>query len=249
MILQVSSLSFSYSRTPILRDVTFSLERGRICVLLGANGAGKSTLIKCLAGILRFDGGSIVLDGKDSRDYKSSEYASRIAYVPQNPTFESMTVLDTVLIGRLPLFRAPGRGDYRAAADALDKVGISELALKDASRLSGGEKQKVAIARALATGAELILMDEPISDLDIRSRYLVLDIIARLAKEGKTLILSMHDLNDALDVGDDFVVLRNGEIVAAGDHSVLDEGILFDVFGIRLRRVEEAGKPHFYIDK
>ena len=193
MKLKVSSLCFSYAKNSVLTDVSFTADEGKICVLLGANGAGKSTLIKILAGINKAKKGGVFIDGKSSAEFKSGEYAANIAYVPQNPTFESTTVLDAVLIGRLPLFHAPGKIDYEKAQSAIEKVGIADLAIKDASKLSGGEKQKVAIARALCGDAELILMDEPVSDLDIRSRYAVLSIIKELAKSGKTIILSMND--------------------------------------------------------
>ena len=248
-MLKATSLVFGYEKANVLNDVSFELPRGEICVVLGANGSGKSTLIKMLAGILQPKSGKIELDGKATGEYKRAEYAAKIGYVPQNPYFDSSTVLDAVLIGRLPTFKAPGKHDRERAEQALESVGIDHLALKDASKLSGGEKQKVAIARTLAGDAELMLLDEPVSELDLKSKYSTLKILKECAEKGKAVFMSMHDINEAVDTGDMFLVLKDGRVAAFGDREVLTEALLYEVFGVRLQRVEHGNKIHFHMEE
>lgn len=247
-MLTVKNLSFSYDKKPILQDVSFTLEKGEVGVLLGANGIGKSTLIKILAGVLKNKSGEIELLGKNSTAYKKGEYARLVSYVPQNPTFSGASVLDAVLIGRLPLFTAPSKKDFERAYQAIENVGISHLAMKNTQKLSGGEKQKVAIARALCGDADLLLLDEPTSDLDIKSRYDVLGMMRELSKLGKTLLITMHDVNDALEIGNKFIVLsQSGAIV--GDKNILTEELFHDIFGLHLVKAEHGGHAHFHLNE
>lgn len=246
-MIELNDLVYAYEKKNVLDGVSLTLDKGEVVVLLGVNGAGKSTLLKIVAGILKEKSGSVSLFGKKKSAYKPREYARHVAYVPQNPTFDAASVTDAVLIGRLPLFTAPSEKDYERAYEAMEQTGISALKAKNAQKLSGGEKRKVAIARALCGDAELLLMDEPTSDLDLKSRYEILEKMKILASQGKTLFVSLHDVNDALEIGDRFIVLHNGKVLADGDKTVLTEELFATVFGLRLKKVEHGGHVHFHL--
>ena len=177
-MLKVNGLSFSYpqGKGKAIENLSFELEEGNVLVLLGPNGAGKSTLLKLLLGSLKQTQGEIFFKGKSLSWSKASERAKLVSYLPQSTPLPSLTVWETVLSGRAGLFRfKPGPNDEQAAIDALKRVGIEHLSTRMANELSGGERQKVALARALAQGGDLLLFDEPTSNMDILSRRQTLD--------------------------------------------------------------------------
>ena len=247
-ILNVKNYSFSYdNKKKVLDNVSFRANNYEATVLIGINGAGKSTLIKCLAGILKSKTGEIDLMGKNINEYKRQDFAKNIAYVPQSISFESMSVIDAILLGRLPYFSHPGKKDYEKVYEIIQKLGIESIANTDVQKLSGGERQKVAIARALAGEAKLLLLDEPTSNLDLKSSYETIKMINSLKKEGMGIIISMHDINHALEVGDKYVVLQNNNIVAEGDVSILTEELLNDLYGLHFHLIQHGNTKHFHI--
>jgi len=239
-MIEVKALKTRYHHNApeVLHDVSFTLEEGKGGVVLGPNGAGKSTILKCLLGLLKYEG-SIQLFGKELREMKPSERAKLIAYVPQNLSFGPSTVYDAVMVGRIPHFVfAPGEEDHRVVKETLAELGLEELADRNVMELSGGERQKVAIARALVQEAKVLIFDEPTSNLDIAAEQSIAKTIRSLCLDkGLTVLLSIHDLNLALSLGDCFALLKGGRIVAFGDESVVNEENIADVFGVSSKRV------------
>ncbi|MBO6284984.1 MAG: ABC transporter ATP-binding protein [Bacilli bacterium] len=238
-------LSTHYGKnTPdVLQDLSFHLEKGKVGVLLGSNGAGKSTLLKCVLGELRYQG-EILVDGQNLKELKPKQRAALIAYVPQNLSFAPSSVFDAVMVGRIPHFAfAPSKEDEEIVWSTLGDLGMEELALRNVLELSGGERQKVAIARAMVQQAKVLIFDEPTSNLDIAAEHAVVEMVESIAKEkGLTVLLSMHDLNLALEVGDTFAFLKDGRIIAQGDEDIVNEKTIAEAFGIIARRVSVDNK-------
>ena len=237
-MLEIGGLRFRYSsRSPeVLRGIDLSLNKGEIGVLLGRNGAGKSTLFKTVLGIEKPTAGAVTLSSVQLSGLPPRERAKHIAYVPQNVSFGDLTVFDTVLTGRLSAFgfRA-GKEDIAAVTRVLDEMGLASFAERSADRLSGGEKQKVAIARAIAGDPELIIFDEPTGNLDLANERLLIEEARKLAGErGITVLCSLHDLNEALELGDRFFFLKDGVIRYAGGKEIFTEDVIEDVFGVKI---------------
>lgn len=248
-MIDVSHLSTRYSKSSpeVLHDVSFSLKEGEITVLLGPNGAGKSTLIQCILGQMKRREGAIILNGKPIEETKHIERARLMAYVPQSPSFAPATVYDAVMLGRIPYFAfAPTKEDHDIVEEALHEMSLDDLATRNVAELSGGEKQRVAIARALAQKSRILLFDEPTSNLDISAETLIAEMVKGLAKKkGLTVLLSMHDLNLALSVGDRFLFLKDGKIISDGDRDSVTEKTVESVFGVKCERVQINEKTIF----
>ena len=246
-MLSCRDLSFSYNKnSPVLKGVNIRIESGETCVLLGENGAGKTTLLKCLLGILKPTAGSVYIDGKDIKTMPRRERAKNIAYVPQSIDFGELTVEDTVLTGRVSRFNfAAGKEDRAAARRAMEETGIVGLADRMASELSGGERQKVAVARALAQEPEILVFDEPTGNLDLKSQSLLRSIIKELAaKRGIAVVIAIHDVNFALSVGDKFCALKDGSVAAFGGEQVLTEETLSFVYSTGIKIADVDGKKY-----
>lgn len=220
MRLEAHDLAFGYPEHPVGRDVTLAIEPGEVLCLLGPNGCGKTTLFKTLLGLLRAQGGRVSLGGDSLSALPRQEIACRIAYVPQAQSgVFPYTALDLVLMGRTAhrgLFAGPTREDRKIAARALADLGIANLADRDVTRLSGGQRQLVLVARAIAQASPLIVMDEPTASLDFGNQVVVLTEIRHLAERGVGIVLSTHDPDHAFAVADRVALMREGGVVAAG---------------------------------
>ncbi len=247
IILDIKNLTFAYEKKIILDNISFSLNEGEVGVLVGLNGAGKTTILKNIANIVKTKQGEIILDGKNKNDYKPNEYASKIAYVPQIINYESATVIDTILIGRIPMFYTPSKEDYEKVYEVIEQLHIEHLAMENVQKLSGGEKQKIAIARALAGEAKLMLFDEPTANLDLKGQYETMSLIRSLKEKGVSILISMHDINHALDVGDNFIVLKDKKVFCSGNEEIMTVSLLHEVYGMDFEMVEHGNKKHFHI--
>ncbi len=236
MILTADHLSFSYHKTPVLRDVSFSLSQGQVLCVLGPNGVGKSTLFRCILGLQKGFGGQAALDGADVRQLSPRELARRIAYIPQfsAPVFR-YTVLDTVLMGttaQLNLLSSPGEAQERAALAALDRLGIAHLKDRTAETLSGGERQLVLIARAMAQNTPLLVMDEPTASLDYGNAIRVMEIVRSLASDGYGIMLSTHDPDQVLRSATHALILSDGCVRSFGPpETAVTAEVLSQVYG------------------
>jgi len=220
MKLEIVGVGFSYGSRPVLEDVTMSVNEGDVVSLVGPNGAGKTTLLKCINRILKPRKGVVLIEKRDIREMKLRELAKLLGYVPQISAHSfPFTVFDTVLLGRRPYVNwSVSLKDKEIVSQTLALMGIEDLALRQLNELSGGERQKVIIARALAQEPQVLLLDEPTSNLDIKHQLEVLGIIRSVIKEKRiAAIIAIHDLNLASRFSDKVILLHKGRIYDAGE--------------------------------
>lgn len=213
-------LHFSYRGRAVLRGIGFTLDHGEIVSLLGANGAGKSTLLRLALGLRRPDAGDVLLDGRPIGTLPRRTIARHIAYVPQSHVAPfPFAVEEVVMLGRLAetgLLRRPAAADRAAVAGSLDQLGISHLARRAYTEISGGERQLTLIARALAQGAKLLVMDEPASGLDFGHHVRLLERMKHLAARGYGILMTTHHLDHALTASTRAVLLKDGRVLRDG---------------------------------
>jgi iron complex transport system ATP-binding protein len=236
--LEVRGLSVWRDRRPILTDLSFAMSPGTVLAVVGPNGAGKSTLLKVLAGLLPYDG-RVTLEGVDAAGLGRRERARKVAYVPQHSALEAaLPVRAVVAQGRFAhralLGRRPG-GDEAAIDRALALTGASHLIDRNFHRLSYGERRLVLLARALATGANLLLLDEPTAALDVRHALDLLSVLRRLADEGAAVVVVLHQLQEAATHCDRALLLADGRATAEGPVTeVIAPGPVRAVYGVDL---------------
>ncbi len=220
MTLAAAALDFGFPRRVVGRALDVELRAGEVACLLGPNGSGKTTLLRTLLGLMPPLGGTIRLEGRALGDWGLRDRARHLAYVPQaSESYFDFSVAEVVAMGRSAhrgALASPSAADAAAAAASLERLGIAHLAARPIQRVSGGERQLALIARALATGARLMVMDEPTANLDFGNQSLVLEEIARLRDSGVGVLLSTHHPEHALRIADRALLLREGRIVAAG---------------------------------
>ncbi|MEA1865101.1 MAG: ABC transporter ATP-binding protein [Euryarchaeota archaeon] len=248
MKLKVNNVEFGYNSTLVLEDISMDLDRSEVIGIVGPNGAGKSTLIRCIDRILTPRGGSILLDGNNVSNMTRMEIAKRMGYVPQTTTrVFPATVFDTVLMGRRPhLGWKSSEEDVDRVLEILELLGIMEFAMRDFNEISGGQQQKVLIARALAQEADILLLDEPTSNLDIRHQLEVMDIMQGIVRhKGISAIVAIHDLNLASRYTDRLLLLNGGRIFAAGNpESVLTEENIRCAYGVEALVKSDGTRPY-----
>ena len=245
-MLNVENVTFRYSRfsRPVLNGVNLRLKPGEIGILLGKNGSGKTTLFKNILGIHKPDSGRILFEGENLLNMSRKERARRIAYVPQDIHFGALTVFDSIMLGRISYFGLKsGDDDYKAVEKILMDMHLEEFAFRMVDELSGGERQKIAIARAMAQEPKLMVFDEPTGNLDIANEQLIIEEARKLAKEKNIAILSsLHDLNQALTFGDKFFFLKNGVVTYAGSREIITPEVIQDTFDVNVRIREIDGQ-------
>ncbi len=249
--LSVNNVTFSYTSTPILKEITMELAESEILGIVGPNGAGKSTLIRCIDRILKPERGSILLDGQDVTEMSMIAIAKQIGYVPQSSTgVFPATVFDTVLVGRRPhIGWRSSESDEDKVWGILKLMDIEDLAMRDWGELSGGQQQKVLIARALAQEAGVLLLDEPTSNLDIKHQLEVMEIMTDLvAKKELSVIMAVHDLNLASRYTDQVIIMKDGKIFDAGSPSnVLTPENIGSVYDVEVDVINRNGEKPYII--
>lgn len=240
-MLEIKDLSFRYHRSGpwVLHGVNLELKPGEIGILLGKNGSGKTTLFKNILGINTPDSGTIHFEGEDLLKMSRRERARRSAYVPQDIQFGALSVFDSILMGRISYFGLKAsHEDYIAVEKIIADMQLEDFADRNVEELSGGERQKIAIARAMAQEPKLMVFDEPTGNLDIANEHLIIQEAKKLAREKNIGILSsLHDLNQAMHFGDKFFFLRDGVIQYAGGKESLNEDVIRKTFDIDVRVV------------
>lgn len=248
MKLKINNLCFNYATIPILKNINIDVESGEVLSIVGPNGSGKSTLLKCINRILKPSRNAVLIDGKDTSKLVLKELSRLLGYVPQSsPSSFPFTVFDVVMMGRKPYIHwSIGERDNEIVAQMLDFLGIGHLAMRHFNELSGGEQQKVIIARALAQQPKIMLLDEPTSALDIRHQLEILCILRSLVQsKERSVIVTMHDLNLASRFSDRMLMLKKGSMYALGTpEEVLTEENIEDVYGIKVKVTTSIiGKP------
>ena len=240
-MMEVKNISYHYKGgQQVLKDVSFTMEPGKFLAILGNNGVGKSTLLKCFNHILRPDCGQVLLDGEDLLTCSTREVAKKIAFVSQNVPSTQMTVHDVVMLGRRPYMKwGFTEEDHHIVHDAMHRLDVEDMRGRFLNQLSGGEKQKVMLARALAQQPKALLLDEPTSALDIQNQYGVLKMVRDIChKDNMIAVVVIHDLNLALRFCDNFLLMKDGQVYRYGDRSILDSEALKAVYGVDAKVVE-----------
>lgn len=250
-MLDIRNLSAGYPGNPVLTDISLSIPEGAVTVIIGPNGSGKSTLLKALAGILPASG-SVRLEGLELLELSGRELARKVAFLPQNRAVPEITAKNLVLHGRFPYLSYPRRyrpEDHKTAEEAMEKMGISDLADRSLATLSGGQRQKVYIAMALAQDTPVVLLDEPNTFLDISHQLQMMDQAKALAADGKTVVLVLHDLAMALECGDSLVVLSRGQCLFQGSaEETFRSGCLDRAFRVAVKRFQTEEGWKYYFD-
>ncbi|MGI5061204.1 ABC transporter ATP-binding protein [Treponema denticola] len=247
MVLDISSLSFNFGSKNILADIDLSIKNNGIVGIIGPNGSGKSTLLKCIYRVLKPKTGTIFIDGKNINDYQFKETAKKMAVVAQhNDTHFDFNVLEMVLIGRSPhkkFMERDSAEDIELAYKALEQVNMKDFADRNFSSLSGGEKQRIILARALVQNTDCLILDEPTNHLDIKHQLHFMS----LAKDLKiTVISAIHDLNIAAMYCDKIYALKEGQIIASGSvDEVITEEVIKTLYDVEAKIIyDEEKKPH-----
>ena len=243
MKVAVRGISFEYDGIPALRNVSLEVGEGEVVGVVGPNGSGKSTLLRCIDGILRPRVGVVLVDGEETSKMRRMDLARTMGYVPQGSsgTFP-IRVFEMVLMGRRPYVNWKAtRKDVDAVRRVLELMGMEHMAWRYFQELSGGERQKVIIARALAQEPKVLLLDEPTSNLDLRAQIEVLELIKELVRKNElSAMMAMHDLNLAARYSDKLVMLREGQIFAAGrPASVLTRENVREVYGVDVEAIPQ----------
>ncbi|HKK68637.1 MAG TPA: ABC transporter ATP-binding protein [Bacteroidales bacterium] len=243
MKITINNISFSYNGTPTLSDIGFGIEKGDLVALVGPNGSGKSTLIKCMNGILKPHHGTILINEKPLRNYSNSELAQEMAYIPQNENRNaSMNVFDMVLLGRKPYINwKPSEHDLAITGEIIEALQIGHLAMRPFNKLSGGQQQTVYIARALAQEPDVLLLDEPTSNLDMQHQLEVLELLKSFTRKGLTVIIALHDINLAARYANKMMMLKSGRVFAAGTTAIINELNIENLFGIKVKIIKDNG--------
>lgn len=241
MTMLIKDIIFRYGNKEVLKGINFKVSKGEIVSIIGPNGSGKSTLVKCIDGIFKPKSGNVYIHTKDTRNMSPKELAKTMAYVPQaSSDVFIQRVFDTVLMGRKPhLTWGVRKIDLEIVEEVLDYMGLTDLAECYLDELSGGQKQKVLIARALAQEPEILLLDEPTSSLDIKHQLEVLEIVKKISKQRKSsVVMVIHDLHLAYRFSDKLVLLKNGNVFACGDpNTVLTKENINKVYDVEVSMV------------
>ena len=245
MKLSVKDLSFSYGGRKVLDRISFDVEDNSIVSILGPNGVGKTTLLRCLCNLHRPQEGSILVDGTDVLTLSGRELAKHIGYVPQSTKPVRTTVFDTALIGRRPYMEwGVTKRDMEITEGVLDALGLTGLSMRYANEISGGEYQKVQIARAMVQEPEILILDEPTNNLDIANQHVTMHaILNAVSSRGMCTIMTMHDINLAVHYSDRFLFIKDGRVWAYGGPEIITEELVHDVYGIDSDVITHKGMP------
>lgn len=250
--IELENVHAGYGKSEILHGVNLEIPAGKITTLIGSNGSGKSTLLRAVLGFVPLSGGDIRLGGVSVKAMSRAELARGAAYLPQGKNVPDISAGRMVLHGRFPYLEYPrryGPRDYAIAGEAMGQLGIEELAARPMAQLSGGMRQKVYIAMALAQQAPVIIMDEPTTYLDIGQQLRFGEMVRKLSEEGKTVLLVLHDILLALKLSDRIAALQEGKIAVWGrPEEILEAGVVERLYGVRVGRLETDRGIQYYYD-
>lgn len=238
-MIKISNLNFHYHKgVEVLKDISFEIANGECVILLGPNGVGKSTLINCLLGTYKPQSGEIYFDDVPLKEVKQKQKADYISYVPQLLEGTDLTVKETILLGRLPYYKIyPNKSDYQEVDEIISKFHLDNIIDKQTNEISGGERQKTNIARAFIQNSQVVVFDEPTSNLDIKAQLEILSLIKK-EKQTKSFLISMHDINQALDIGDKFIFMKEGKIIKICTRKDITTDIIDEVYDVHSKFIK-----------
>lgn len=248
----VSRLSAGYHSVPVLQDISFEIPRGTISAVVGPNGCGKTTLLRTIAGLLPYQSGGILIGGRKLNSISRKEFARTLAFLPQVRQITGIPVESYVLHGRYPylgLALRPSAKDRAIAEDAMRRTDVLRFRSKKITELSGGERQRVYFAMLIAQDADILILDEPATYLDINCQFELLALIEKLKAAGKTILMVLHDLSHALSFSDQILVLNDGRLLRTGTPAeIAESGLLQSIFHIQLKpETMPSGKLYYHL--
>lgn len=252
-MLDFTHISASCGRTPILEDLSLTIPRGQITTIIGPNGCGKTTLLQCLNGVSKVTSGSIRLDGKDYLGLSAKERAKLLAFLPQVrtviPTLPVKTLVEHGRFPHLGFVRRMNEEDRILVKQAMEFTGVSEYAEQYVDTLSGGIRQRVFFSMILAQDCEVLVLDEPTTYLDLQGQREFLSMLSTLRAQGRTILLVLHDLSQAIRISDTLVVMQNRKIAAAGTpEECLQQHVIEETFHTRCKRFTDAEGEYYFFE-
>ena len=251
-MVELIGVTGGYGRQMAVQDFSLTLPSGEVAALVGPNGCGKSTLLRMAAGIVPPSAGQVLLKGRPLSGFSRRELGQLISYLPQSRPVPGISVQSMVMHGRFPYLGYPRRyrkEDWQMVQKAMEWAGVTHLAGRDMSRLSGGERQKVYFAMCLAQDSQVLFLDEPTTYLDLSHQFEIMELTRQLKQAGKTVIMVLHDLGLALSYADQLAVMQSGRLVFAGSpQKVLESGCLEQVFRVRIQKgvLQKSGGYLFF---
>lgn len=252
-MIEVKYLTAGYPEKQVLRSIDLTIPEGKVTVILGPNGCGKSTLLKAMCGVLPAQSGEVLVDGQNILALPQKMLARKVAYLAQSRQIPDITVQRLVLHGRFPYLSYPRRyrkEDYACAHRAMQTMGITELADTLLQKLSGGQRQKVYIAMALAQDTPVIFLDEPTAYLDISQRLQLMDQAQMLTRQGKTVVMVSHDLDHAFRLADHMILMKEGSVAVEGmPEQLYSSGLIDSVFRVKLNRLQTENGWRYFCER
>jgi ABC-type cobalamin/Fe3+-siderophores transport system ATPase subunit len=254
-MIKLNNITAGYNKVEIIKNINIDFEEGSITSIIGKNGCGKTTLLKAASNLLKLFSGKITIRGKDISNIPNKELAKKVSFLPQLRTVPNITVYNLVMHGRYPYLgfsRTPQKKDKEIVKEAIENMGLNKYINKNIQELSGGQRQKVYIAMVLAQDTDIIFLDEPTTYLDINHQLEILEVIKKLKKMGKTIVMVLHDLNSALSCSDRICLMEKGEIVIYDTPQVVFESReidrIFKIFSKQVFIEDEGTKQYvFYL--
>lgn len=250
-MLKLTELSAGYGNQNTIENINLSFDPGKIYTILGKNGCGKSTLLKTCADMLTIHSGTIYLKGKDLKEYQPVERARVISYLAQHRNTPGICVERLLMHGRHPHMsnlKQMRKEDWDKLEEVMELMEIQAFRHKSLGALSGGERQRVYIAMLLAQDTSILLLDEPTTYMDIAYQLNFLELMKKQKSTGKTLIMVLHDLNQALQISDEIILMDRGHVIANGTpNMVLASGMIQQIFGVQIHTIQKAGHPYYQI--
>ncbi|NLL91065.1 MAG: ABC transporter ATP-binding protein [Ruminococcaceae bacterium] len=251
-MIELKNITAGYNRIEVLNNINLSFEKGTITTIIGKNGCGKTTLLKTASNILKPLSGEVIIDGKDISAFQGKELAKKLSFLPQTRNVPNITAYNLVMHGRYPYLgfsRTPKEEDREIVSKAVEVLNMEEYINKNVRRLSGGQSQKVYLAMILAQNTDVVFLDEPTIYLDINHKLEILEIIKRLKEMGKTIVMVLHDLSNALSYSDKVCLLEKGEVVICDTPEKVFESKEIDrVFNVKSTRIAlDAEEQNQYV--